>query len=106
MSGKIQYMRQSAGNFFNEKEGPFHIGGRSLLEEEGSSETTCEKCYNNNFLYRFIGLVEGDGSFIINKNGSLEFKVTQSSVDVQVLYYIKKALGFGTVRVQDKYNNT
>lgn len=30
--------------------------------------------------------------FILNSNGTLEFKVTQSSTDVQILYYIKKEL--------------
>jgi hypothetical protein len=32
------------------------------------------------------------------------FKVTQSSVDAQVLFYIKKELGFGSVTVQSKLN--
>ena len=45
-------------------------------------------------------------SFIVNKRGYLEFKVTQSSVDAQVLFYIKKELGFGSVSVQDKLNQT
>ena len=34
------------------------------------------------------------------------FKVTQSSVDAQVLFYIKKELGFGSVTVQSKLNQT
>lgn len=41
------------------------------------------------FLYWFIGFTEGDGSFIVNKTGYLEFKVTQSTVDCQILFYIK-----------------
>lgn len=49
--------------------------------------------------------MEGDGSFVINKDGYLEFKVTTSSLDAQVLFYIKKNLGFGVVRIQDKNNN-
>ena len=36
----------------------------------------------------------------------MEFKVTQSSTDAQVLFYIKKELGFGSVSVQDKINKT
>jgi hypothetical protein len=36
----------------------------------------------------------------------LEFKITQSSVDAQILFYIKKELGFGSVSLQDKKNNT
>jgi len=34
------------------------------------------------------------------------FKVTQSSVDAQVLFYIKKELGFGSVTVKSKLNQT
>lgn len=102
--GKIQMVRQSAGN------------QTSLLNDEvGSSETTCETLRNidndllnldSTFKYWFIGFTEGDGSFIVNKNGYLEFKVTQSSIDAQILFYIKKELGFGSVRVQDKNNKT
>lgn len=79
----------------------------------GSSETTCGTLrtfysfnFNSHFKYWFIGFTEGDGSFIVNKNGYLEFKVTQSSTDAQILFYIKKELGFGSVSVQDKINNT
>jgi hypothetical protein len=36
----------------------------------------------------------------------LEFKVTQSSVDAQILFYIKKQLGFGSVSIQSKQNKT
>ena len=54
----------------------------------------------------FLGFSEGDGSFILNKDGYLEFKITQSSSDAQILFYIKKQLGFGSVSVQDKINKT
>lgn len=115
--GKIQMVGQSAGN-------------QTLSNDNGvgSSETTRETLRNNDidslnlnstFKYWFIGFTEGDGSFIVNKNGyfprgdtrgasppSLEFKVTQSSIDAQILFYIKKELGFGSVRVQDKNNKT
>lgn len=103
--GKIQMVGQSAGN-----------QTLSNDNEVGSSETTCETLSNNNidyslnlnsdFKYWFIGFTEGDGSFIVNKNGYLEFKVTQSSIDAQILFYIKKELGFGSVRVQDKNKTT
>lgn len=102
--GKIQMVRRSAGN-------------QTLLLNDGvgSSETTCETLniidsnslnFNSDFKHWFIGFTEGDGSFIINKNGYLEFKVTQSSIDAQILFYIKKELGFGSVSVQDKKNKT
>lgn len=103
--GKIQMVGQSAGNQM--------LSNDNVL---GSSETTRETLSNNdidnslnlnsNFKYWFIGFTEGDGSFIVNKNGYLEFKVTQSSIDAQILFYIKKELGFGSVRVQDKNNKT
>lgn len=88
------------------REDPSPQGGDPPNILVGSSEITCEKCYNDKFIYWLIGFTEGDGSFIVNKNESLEFKVTQSFVDVQVLYYIKRELEFGKVSVQDKKNNT
>lgn len=94
--GKIQDEGQSAGNQLN----------------LGSSETTCEATtnrntkYNYKFIQWFIGFAEGDGTFIINKDGYLEFKVTQSSTDAQILFFIKKFLGFGTVSVQSKISKT
>lgn len=66
---------------------------------------------SKDFIYWLIGFTEGDGSFIINtnknrNNKNLEFKITQSSNDAQILFYIKKNLGIGSVSVQDKNNNT
>lgn len=90
--GKIQEEGQSAGNFILDK---------------GSSETICEAIkIDNTFKWWLIGFAEGDGSFILNKDGYLEFKITQSSIDAQILFYIKKNLGFGSVSVQDKKNKT
>jgi len=92
--GKIQDEGQSAGNLF----------GTNL----SSSETT-RKAFiikDNLFKLWFIGFAEGDGSFIINKDGYLEFRITQSSNDAQILFMIKKSLGFGVVRVQDYVNKT
>lgn len=99
--GKIQREGQSAGNF---KESCVSIQELSLA----SSETTRGKFILNDDIFKFwlVGFVEGDGSFILNPNGYLEFKITQSSLDAQILFYIKKKLGFGVVRVQDKINNT
>jgi hypothetical protein len=95
--GKIQEQGQSAGNFIN-----------IINVDLSSSETTREifMLKDNLFKLWFIGFSEGDGSFIVNKDGYLEFKITQSSVDAQVLFYIKKKLGFGAVRVQDRNNKT
>lgn len=73
-----------------------------------SSETLREALnFDNNFLSWFIGFAEGDGCFCLSgKRGYLEFKITQSSSDAQVLFYIKKQLGFGSVSIQDKKRNT
>ena len=92
--GKIQEQRQFAGSCNN--------------CNTISSETTREIFSLNNNLFKlwFIGFTEGDGSFIKNKDGFLEFKITQSSNDAQILFYIKKQLGFGTVRKQDLKSNT
>lgn len=94
--GKIQKEGQSAGNISS-----------SAGDENESSETICDIIkIDDKFKWWFIGFVEGDGTFIINKDGYLEFKVTQSSVDAQILFYIKKQLGFGSVSLQDKNNKT
>ena len=59
------------------------------------------KKINTQFLEWFIGFTEGDGSFVIFKN-KVYFDVTQSLNDVQVLYYIKKELGFGKVLIRSE----
>jgi len=57
--GKILISGQSAGNHWD------------LM---GSSETTREA--SSSFYFWLIGFAEGDGSFIVNKDGYLEFKIT------------------------------
>ena len=101
--GKIQEQGQPAGNFIT-----CLTSCVNETKDRGSSETTREafRLKNNGFKSWFIGFTEGDGSFIINKDGYLEFKITQSSLDAQVLFFIKKNLGFGVVRLQDKNNKT
>jgi hypothetical protein len=61
---------------------------------------------SNKILEWLIGFTEGDGSFIVTKRGELQFVISQNSLDVQVLYYIKEQLGFGTVIQQSKSSNT
>lgn len=106
--GKIQEKGQSAGNFLICSSLAREATGQVNVKEIGSSETRREAFIlkNNVFKSWFIGFSEGNGSFIINKDGYLEFKITQSSLDAQVLFFIKKNLGFGVVRLQDKNNNT
>jgi hypothetical protein len=89
------------------------------LYDEGSSETTRDITYefneysnlipqhkkkvNKQFLQWFIGFTEGDGSFIVSK-GKIYFDITQSISDIQVLYYIKKELGFGKILMRKEEN--
>lgn len=108
--GKILDKGQSARNFMGENEGVFSI------KHKGSSETTCEidnkddnvylKNLKDEFKYWLIGFTEGDGHFSVYKDKYLEFKITQSSIDAQILFYIKKELGFGSVTLQDKVSKT
>lgn len=73
----------------------------------GSSETTREAItLDDRFKWWLIGFSEGDGHFGIDKRGYLVFKVTQSSIDAQVLFFIKKTLGFGSVSKQSNINKT
>lgn len=72
-------------------------------------------CYNKNnlfhkssinkeFLEWFIGFTEGDGSFIKSSKGTIMFDITQNLQDIQVLYYIKKELGFGKILERKEKN--
>jgi len=106
--GKILGKGQSAGNLMGQNE-------RGLSSQhKGTSETTCEidnnnvynKKLNDEFKFWFIGFTEGDGCFSVFNDKYLEFKITQSSNDAQILFYIKKELGFGSITLQDKINKT
>ena len=114
---KLHYMREHP--VLNLGPLRFSLFGKILYEGQSAvnscfarsySETTCEAFILKNDLFKlwFIGFVEGARSegFIINKSGRLEFKITQSSKDAQILFMIKKELGFGVVRSQKSKNNT
>jgi hypothetical protein len=58
------------------------------------------------FLEWLVGFTEGGGSFIVDKTGYVSFQLTQSYRDVQILYYVRQTLGFGSVSQQDAQNNT
>lgn len=60
----------------------------------------------NEFLEWFIGFSEGDGCFVVTKRGEFYFTVTQSTIDVQTLYYIKNNLGLGTIGVESVKKKT
>lgn len=90
--GKIQYEGQPAGNMALNHESLETARGAYILKDN------LFKCW-------FIGFLEGKGSFIIDKDKNLEFKIVHKSTDALVLFYIKKLLGFGIVRIQDKVKN-
>ena len=54
------------------------------------------KKLDQDFVYWFVGFLEGDGSLSLNKD-SLNLDITQHSQDAQVLYLIKTNLGFGKI---------
>jgi len=64
------------------------------------------KIPNDKFLQWFIGFSEGEGSFIVSKRGDLSFVITQSTLDIQCLNYIKDNLGFGKVIKQSVKQST
>lgn len=55
----------------------------------------------DNFHQWLVGVTDGDGSFTISRlaegKWTLFFKITQSSYNLRMLYYIKKELGVGSV---------
>lgn len=58
-----------------------------------------------NFINWLAGFIQGDGSFIIkSRNNELQFYISQSLNDIQVLYKIKQFLGYGKIRIQKKEN--
>lgn len=92
--GKILCIGQSAGNQYS-------------TTPLGSSEITCETIkLSDKFKWWLIGFAEGDGYFGVDKKGYLVFKITQSSIDSQILFFIKKTLIFGSVTEQSKINKT
>ena len=63
------------------------------------------KYYENkdNFHQWLVGFTDGDGSFSIIRvaegKWTLFFKLTQSTYNLRILYYIKKQLGVGSVHI-------
>uniref|UniRef100_UPI0023F26224 homing endonuclease n=1 Tax=Leptographium procerum TaxID=100367 RepID=UPI0023F26224 len=62
----------------------------------------------DNFHQWLVGFTDGDGSFTISRlaegKWTLFFKLTQSSYNLRVLYFIKKQLGVGSVYIQSDFN--
>lgn len=86
-----------------------------LSNNNGTSETACDitfqfnnylnqkalhkKKLNKKFLEWFIGFTEGNGSFVV-LNNKVYFDISLNIDNIQVLYYIKKELGFGKVLIK------
>lgn len=91
-----------------------------LSINNGTSETECDitfkfnnylnqkvmhkKKINKRFLEWFVGFTEGKGSFIVFNN-KVYFDISVNIKDIQVVYYIKKELGFGKVIIKKDLDN-
>jgi ubiquinol-cytochrome c reductase cytochrome b subunit len=56
----------------------------------------------------FVGFVEGDGAFSVNKNGKYikyEFAIELSIRDIELLYKIKSMLGVGFITFRTRNNS-
>ena len=59
------------------------------------------------FYQWLVGFTDGDGTFSIvrqNEKWSLTFKVSQSTYNLRLLYFIKKELGVGSIYIEGKGN--
>jgi hypothetical protein len=59
---------------------------------------------NINFYNWLVGFIDGDGCFTIDRQNkkdglkwNLVFKITQSKINAQLIYFIKKNLGIGHI---------
>ncbi len=112
MLGKSQRIGQPAGNqyVFYSKD---TLVGSSETVRSATLNSDCFTLFIKNkpkhivnysidFLTWFIGFTEVDGSLIVSSRGDIHFVITQHSDDVQVLFYIKQQLGFGSIYKQGK----
>jgi hypothetical protein len=62
----------------------------------------------DNFHQWLVGFTDGDGSFSIirvaERKWTLFFKISQSTYNLRVLYFIKKQLGVGSVHIEADYS--
>ena len=69
----------------------------SLFYKKYKSYLQNNICPSKSFLTWLVGFTEGEGSFIVNNRGDLAFVITQSTNDIQLLYFIQEILGLGKV---------
>jgi hypothetical protein len=66
----------------------------------GTSETTRATSYNDNLFNEWLsGLIDGDGSLLINKKGYISCEITMPLRDEYVLRYIQNKLG-GSIKLR------
>lgn len=61
---------------------------------------------SSSFLEWFIGFVEGIGCFTNNNKSDLQFVITLSHKELEILQFIKNTLGFGNIFILSKSQNT
>jgi hypothetical protein len=66
---------------------------RSKSSLVGTSETTRATTYFNNFAEWLAGVIDGDGSLQLSKQGYTSLEITMGSEDLPLLEYIKQNLG-------------
>jgi hypothetical protein len=89
----IPYTTLSSVFFFNRSTNFNFSQFNFHYQEKYGNKTPCIK-----FLTWLIGFTEGDGSFVICKTrNNLQFVISQSTEDVNILHFIQKELGFGKV---------
>lgn len=77
------------------------INIKTIQKKEILRDYTQKAKFNSNINYEWLaGLIQADGSFVIRSNRSeYVLYISQSISDIQLLYKIKKMLGFGSVRI-------
>lgn len=103
MSKNGLIIRQLAGNFFKTRLSIFKNTNFIFKEKRILRDYTQNTKLNTIDYFWLAGFIQGDGSFVIRRK-RIEYilYISQSIDDVQILYKIKKLLGFGYVRIQEK----
>jgi len=65
----------------------------------GTSETTCVTPYSNSFCEWLAGLIDGDGSLQVSKQGYTSLEITMGLEDLRCLRYIQDKLG-GSIKMR------
>jgi len=77
---------------------------QDLFNNLGSSETICVNSYSEDldkFNYWLAGLIDGDGSLLIYKNGACSCEITLGEEDIKTLHKIKNKF-YGSITKRSK----